>query len=656
MHLTPTHACTINISSDSDKFTSPMLFGGDCIIAPFAVITKQPLFTQDLSDTAFRDEIEFDYRLYPNIAYPRYWIDSSKYDFSSLLKKEVINYSKFTRTTTAKYNLDCKFQDGGNVFRVDDSYMYTSVNGIMEFICEVDYNIWFREKSQVPFYSKQSSDVNVILRSDHLKQTEEFKLNESYKHLLLKEIAYKTPTYNQSDLLPQEMKNALVYSLPSFQNLQTVDNWQYFLPANFYNFDTTDFGNLTGIHKLDQDRIIFLFDKSSPFISYGQDELQMDGTGRKIIIGDGGLFAQQPRELIPTDVNYAASQSPYAFSATQFGYLYPSQSQGRIFNYTNNLDDVSRQGASFWCETYMPIQLYETFPNYKQKENPLSRVGYLTVVDSKLETYYITKRDFSPKFKEITYNAEEDQFYFKNAKIELRDSNYFKDNSWTLSYSPSSKGFVSFHDWHPDWTIQTETKFFTVEDTLILKHNDRCDSFCEFNGVEYPYSLEWCVNSALQTHILGSVEVIHEAFTYKNSCRDKILNSEFFDQLEVYNNEQNSGKITLIYGTDFLIQNQEYPIQKANFIEALYSHVENRFRVNQFSDITLDENEFHIHLNHEDGYTREYNPKALDYQKNPEDQKLLRSNANKIRFTKNKSKNNKLITKFNTSKITLSPR
>lgn len=656
MRLLATHSSVIKIE-ESKKYSSPIIFGGDCIIASFSIITKQPLFTQDLADTNFRDEIEFDYRLYPNIAYPRYWIDSSKYDFSSLLHNTVINYSKFTRTTTAKYNLDCKFQDGGNVFRVDSSYMYTSVNGIMDFICEVDYNVWYREKTTVPFYSKTSADVNTILRSDNLKKQEEFKLNESYKHLTLKEIGYRIPTYNQDDLLPTNLNNSLIYSLPSFQSLQTIDNWQYFLPANFFTFDTTDFGNLKAIHKLDQDRVIFLFDKSSPFISYGRDELQLDESGRKIVIGDGGLFAQQPRELIPTDVNYASCQSKYAFSATQFGYLYPSASQGRIFNFTSNLDDVSRNGAKFWCQEYMPIQLYEYFPEYKEEENPLNGVGYLTIVDSTLETYYITKRDFIPKYiDEITYSPSNKKFYYKSTEIQLRDSRYFKDVSWTLSYNPPNKGFVAFHDWHPDWTIQTENKFFTVENNLILKHNNRCDSFCNFNGVDYPYTEEWCVNTGKQTNILSSIELISEAFIYKNKCRDKSLTSSFFDQLEVYNNEQNSGKISLILGDDNKIQSQIYPIQKSTHIESLYFNKENKFRINQFADVTIDDNPFHIHVNDENGYTRIYNPKAINTLKPAHEQKLMRATANKIRLTKNISGNVKIITKFNSSNLINSPR
>src|SRR5574339_1324670 len=119
---------------------------------------------------------------------------------------------------------------------------------------------------------------------------------------------------------------------------------------------------------------------------------------------------------------------------------------------------------SYWCKNYMPIQLYNHFPTYPKIENPLNGVGYLSVFDSFYETVYITKRDFIPLPElsgDITYDVDNETFMYRSLAISIQDSRYFKDISWTLSYSPLEKGFISFHDWHPDWVIQRDNHFMT---------------------------------------------------------------------------------------------------------------------------------------------------------------------------------------------------
>ena len=47
--------------------------------------------------------------------------------------------------------------------------------------------------------------------------------------------------------------------------------------------------------------------------------------------------------------------------------------------------------------------------------------------------------------------------------IDLTDSNYFDDVSWTVSFDPKTKSWVSFHDWHPDLTFNSIDHFLTTK-------------------------------------------------------------------------------------------------------------------------------------------------------------------------------------------------
>lgn len=634
---------------------SPILYGGDCIITRMQFQKRMQFFNQNIANTNYPDGIEYDYRLYRNIAYPRFWMDTTKYDFSQLLSKSVINFTKFSRTTTGKYNLDCKSKhDEGSITRIDNAYMYLSNNCVMDFFVEADYNTRFRENTEFPFYSYKNTNLSQIFRSDRLNTPEEFKINRVYSDLYTTEIfaQQQRHDFDPNNPIPVLQPNSVIYSLPSF-NLQNVDNWQYFLPANYFAFRESDFGNLTAVHKLDQDRVIFLFSKSSPYISVGRDFLQLEGSGRKVTIGDGGLFAQDPREMMPTDNNYGACNSKFAFSNTHLGRYYPSESQGRIIE-AGKLDDITREGISYWCKNYMPIFLYNYFPNYPEIENPINGIGYLMVFDSFNETVYITKRDFSPKYPDIQYNKISG-FSYKGTKISLRDDNYFNDVSWTISYSPLDKGFISWHDWHPDWVIQTDNHFITIKNDGVWKHNESYESFCNFYGKNYPFEIEFVSSSGQQIETVRSLEYILEVYKYKNFGRDRfhVLN-ENFDTLIVRNTEQISPLLHLIHGNPNAEENLQYPKKSSSIpiaYDVAFHKEENKYRINQFFDIVKDRGEFtkaeiHLFPTDESGYKSVINPKAIDIDKLQEQRKKFRHYFNKFKFSKTVSGPHKFICKL----------
>lgn len=650
------HSCPLTF--DKGEFTeSPILYGGDCIITRFQFQKRMQFFNQNIAGTNYPPGTEFDYRLYRNIAFPRFWMDSTKFDFSQLLSSNVMNFTKFSRTTSSKYNLDCKKKkDGKSIARIDDAYMYLANNSVMDFYVECDYNPNFREKTELPFYSKQSTNLSQIFRSDRWNIPEEFTISRVYSDIYTTEVfaQQQRDDFDPLNPIPVQQPNSVIYSLPSF-NLQEVDNWQYFLPSNYFAFRESDFGTLTGVHKLDQDRVIFLFSKSSPYMSIGRDFLQLEQSGRKITVGDGGLFAQDPREMMPTDNNYGACNSRYAFSNTHLGRFFPSERQGRILE-SDKLDDITRQGMSYWCKNYMPIFLYQYFPSFPQVENPLAGVGYLMAFDSFNETIYISKRDFVPKrelVKDITYSSG--QFFYRGRPIKLRDSAYFNDVSWTLSYSPIDKGFVSWHDWHPDAIVQTDNHFISIKDNKAWKHNERFDSYCNFYGKDYPFEIEFVSSSGQQVEIVRSLEYFLEVYKYKNFGRDRfhVLN-ENFDHLIVHNTEQISPLLKLTHASANPEDNLSFPRKNGSTAvtyDALFFKEENKYRVNHFWDSTKDRGEFsgseiHLFPTDESGYKNIVNPSAIDIDKPEEQRKKFRSYWTKFRLSKAAPGPHKFIVKI----------
>lgn len=650
-----THTCIIPVTFDKNNpiYISPVVAGGDCIIVQTSFQTRRQIFSQDITNLNNSDEFTFNYKNYPNLAYPRFWYNNEQYELFNIINKSPAEGKLPSQT----HNLDCR-KNSKNAFVIKDEYMYTSINGVVNYIVEADANLWYREQGDRPFYSDKNQNLSQIFRSDNLKFTEEFKLNPSFFKLENNQIfSEQQPLDFDKDKAVRD-KNAIIYSLPASRN-QKINNWKTFLPNNFYSFDNLQFGNLVGIHPIDMDRVIFLFDKSSPYISLGISELQLSND--TITLGDGGLFARKPRELMHTDVGYGSTTSKFAFTSNQFGHFYPSANQGRLFKFSNDLDDVTRQGIHFWAKQFMPLKLKEIFSNYNEEENTICGIGYLIVFDNSYETLYVSKRDYIPLDDSIIYNNVLKQFELNGSPVSIKDKNFFKDISWTISYRPANEGFISFHDWHPDQVIQLDKHFMTVKDTGIWKHNDNCQSFCNFYGKPYPFGISPIISYGQQQNILNSFEWQLEAYHWKPNCLDKYhVLGEGFDKAQVYNSEQHSGMLNLITRTN--VTNDDiynYPKVVNNFTtDVLCIKKENKYRINGFKNVIKDRGEVsglenYIFKNDENGYTKIINIDNFDTKKSIS---KFRHSYNQIDLVKNNSENTQFIFKFLNTKLTDSKR
>ena len=665
IHICPIATDIIVDNKTKHVYESDILYGGDCIIAEETHLNKFPIFKQNLANAEYADGIEYDYRLYNNIGYARYWFDSTEYNMGSMMAAigKKADASASSRLPNQKYNLDGP-DSKENKWVEEKQCIYTSVNGVIRYIGETTYNTSFRKNDEEgeganiyqPHFSEEQRDLSYIFRSDLAVKGENFELDPSYKYLDQKYVAseqlVKIPKAN-----PRE-KNTVIYSLPSVAT-QSYNNWRYFLPLNRFTFDERDYGELTGVHAIDQDRIIFLFSKASPFLLPGRDELQTKN-GKNITIGDAGLFARAPREEMHTDVAYGSNHDRYAFKSTQFGHFYVSELQGKLFNYSGKLEEISDDGWNKWCAEYIPLRIKREFPEYKQIHNPLSGAGYQIAFDNIYKTIYFCKKDFSKKNENLTYNKEQNQFYYNEIKIELGDPLYFDDCSLTLSYTPGL-GFASFHDWIPDGIIQEERHFITAKENILWKHNERFDSFCNFYGKDYPYQIGFQVSTGQNVMSLQAIEYFQEAYIYKTNQLDRYhVYDQTFDYAIISNSEQCSGLLHLNDATNVRYEHELYPEFIGNHhIEIPFNKVENKFRFNMFYDYTNDRGRYtkttiQPFITKKNGYDFILNPKYTDFtiQRPPR----FRHYFHNVWMSREKSGNIQFITKFNNTKFLLSPR
>jgi len=252
---------------------------------------------------------------------------------------------------------------------------------------------------------------------------------------------------------------------------------------------------------------------------------------------------------------------------------------------------------------------------------------------------------------------------FTDKAVSLSDPAFFEDCSWTISYDPKIKLWVSFHDWHPDLVFPTNDHFYTIMDNTFWKHNDRCDSYGNFYNINYGWEVEFPVNTQTTVTTIKSIEYYLEVFKYNINCSDRyqVLDGNF-DQAMLYNTEQTSGILNLnIKPKSNPAALLTYPKVNADSIDILVAKEENKYRFNQFWDTARDRGEFSglqitNFITECNGYRINVNPGAVNYQKSPLERKKFRHYGNRVILRKTKSGAEKMNLKVAVTKETMSPR
>ena len=199
----------------------------------------------------------------------------------------------------------------------------------------------------------------------------------------------------------------------------------------------------------------------------------------------------------------------------------------------------------------------------------------------------------------------------------------------------------------------------------IWKHNDRCDLFTNYYDIPYGWEVEIVESKGQTVNTVRSVEYQLESYIYNgnldDNCGDRFHDLDYnFDEAIIHNTEQVSGLLRL----DLNPKNNaplitDYPIIGINDIRILYSKEEQKYRFNQFWDITDDRGEFtnasqSIFLTELNGYIRELNEINLNYNKAAFQHKKFRHYWNKVILRRGVSGNRKMLLKLVNTKINAS--
>lgn len=524
------------------NYKSKIVHGGDTFVGRYTEKVIMPLFTDFLFGQP--DLYPYDYLQRINIPYPRFWMNSRKFDVSAIADK-ITSFGLAQNDTVLPNDLfyldrgsgTCASGQGSSVidglfgskggnsaFAMRYGYMYTHCNGILDFYVESEINLAYRDWDDKP--ESRYYDIERYTNTDDLFTADLIKKDNFYKYdYSLSPSRFLTNLTSGGSIQPRDYDpeiaetcftnypKRLLYSLQAKEEAKK-DFWRVYLTNNY-----RDFKNKVNVIKpINKNGAIIFFPYQSPQMFQGVDTLTTTDLGTKITIGDGGLFNQPFQNLVNSDLSneYGSCESQRGVMNTPYGFFFISQAQGKIFQQQGQtLLPISNQGMKWWFNKYLPSILMKQYPELEYNElgdNPVVGIGCQVIFDITDDVVYFCKRDFKVKDEYINQIAFDPDkgfvtvapplpegetvdpglgsnsqleskskfqpnnnlvpalpstpppfFLMPGQKLELGDPLYFEDCSWTVSYDPKSKAWLSFHDWHPELCLPSINHFLTTK-------------------------------------------------------------------------------------------------------------------------------------------------------------------------------------------------
>lgn len=554
---------------------------------------------------------------------------------------------------------------------VKEAFMYLFNSGVRDFFVEteinIDYRDWGDKEEERHYDYRENTNLRNIFSTDHIKTGNYYKYDYSLSigKIYHNYVSWSSVQARDYDPLLAEScytyrPKRMLYSLQ--QGLENQkDNWRVFLPLNYKDFTSKP----VAVKPIGKNGALILFDTESPVQFQGSEQLDLN-SGTKLTIGDGALFTQAMQNLANAEYphEYGSCQNRLAIANTPAGMYYMSQNQGKIFQVGQQLKEISNQGMKWWFAKYLPYQLTQHPTAFRDadgdnreftlNDNPVIGIGCQVIFDNENQIVFFCKKDWI-----IRDDIADELMWIEGTSfevngtgliVELGDPNYFKPASWTVSYDPKAGGFIGYHDWHPDLVLPSKKTYMTTKKDGLWVHADRCDSYCNFYGIDYPFEVEYALHTQNQVNTLRNVMYMMEVYAYAENCDDRFHVLDFnFDEAVVYNSEQVSGLLKLnLSPKNNAPELVTYP--RINFadIDILYDKEEQKYRFNQFFDITDDRGEFStaertIFNTEANGYIKILNPNNLNYDKAQLERKKFRHYKNTVLLRRLVSGNRNMI-------------
>lgn len=380
--------------------------------------------------------------------------------------------------------------------------------------------------------------------------------------------------------------NQIVYSQK--QNpLSITDAYKNFLVNSYLNIPA-DFGKVQTLFSLHNN---FYAHTSDMIINIATSDGILDlGNGQALeIITNGGDLRTNPKEMF-SDIpeGYGGTIDPNSAINTQYGRFFVDRKSKKVFLFgRGGLTEISNFGIRNFLKEHLDLELHKQFPNYKNVDE-VAGVGYKMAFDHRFNKLIFTKIDYKAKHPETLTLHNDEGFRLKSngLAVNLTDTTHFEDISFTLSFDPNEKAWISFHTYFPDGYGYDRDHFYSIKDGEFWKHGDKYGDFQTFFGDYHPHVIEYVSkqpNMLSTTFKYLEMEVEASEFDGKGWIHGR---EDTFAQGMFYNDTNNSGIV------DFVRKDSNNSIanmkQKDN--EVTLDWQNDNARINEIRNRNTDEN------------------------------------------------------------------
>jgi hypothetical protein len=551
-----------------------LVFGGDTFINYFAYKSKLPVFVDNMVGQP--DNTDVIYSKKGNLGAPRYYIDMVGYDASD---------------KDFEYH-DIQLWCQGSILLGESGYMPLFIYGIPYYPVESEVNVDmrkaynFKEGDFYPHVTEAIPDNWLKEEVCSIAQDNTYAYNVTFSKQNKENNFSHIPNGYDFDDCNNIFPFRCVFSEPqqNVSNPLSRNNWRIFKPASYFDFPQ-NYGKLVSLDGVENKEVYARFENKT--LLYNA-LLTAPTTAQAVYLGQS-LFRSDapPLDFADTDLGYAGTQNKF-FLKTENGNISVDAKRGNIFLYAGRqVQDLGKQGISKFLKKYLSFSIKESFPEI-DTDNNFAGIGLTGVYDNLYDRLLITKLDYKPLVSGITYNSG--VFRYKGAIIQLSDQRYFRNMSFTLSFSFDLKAWVSYHSYLPLYYIGDNKGFKTGITGSIWNHNKTNTLFNNFYGSIEPYILEVPNVYKYNDEILQSIRDYSKVDTFVDEDDNYVqVDDGYFSKIILSNDQQTSGIVKL---DPRPVRNMaalsKYPIYNNDSKTVLYTKRDNIYKINTFWSVTVD--------------------------------------------------------------------
>lgn len=645
-----------------------VVFGGDTFISRMYIKRKFSLFSQPaiVGKNATGDNVPYEYSLYRNIGYPRFYLD-----YLMGGEDDITVYGNIPNLKS-DFNFDCK--RSGSIYMKLPSTFYLFYYGIPGFLVESRLNMNFRYGTNETngYFYPGTTDYLGWTQENYvsIREKETFNYNTNYSEDNDVTDATVFPANYDPEIWNAQFDHydRIIFSLPDDDESNRVDNFRYFLAGNGYDFGNK-YGRLIDLRNIESNKVIVRFENGTAiFNAYNvvttqgnTETFQFDPQTNRT------LFKTRPQEYFKTELGYGGTQHR-AMVSCQLGHYWTDAKRGRVYQISTQgsaWEEISNKGMKNWFRENLPFRIktqFQDIPN-DMLDNALDGLGIVMTWDDRYLRLFLTKLDAKVKSSITVWTGEDSSapnnsmrikdldFIYKNelgvdSVVNPQDPTYFDVASWTAAYSPVTKGWVSFYSFTPNYYVSHQNYFssgLNIGDSAgiwnhLLGSNQ---TFQVFYGSRYPWIIETVAKTNYQTKM-------YEDFSYRLNVRryvneyDYHYYDENFDKMVFYNDRESSGLLRLVtQEPNSLKQLIDFPKFTSTGIDIIATNQDYTWSVNYFFDNLKENHTQPIWTNALNNVDKDLNNEAFNY--NPSFKNHIRGQYLLIRMEQSKESRLKFI-------------